>query len=141
MINRHERMMRRTDVCFGVFAIAGVLLLTGSAIRTLMTNSSASEPLWMAAIAVAATIAIALVMIRIGDLDRRCSEDYRMQLMTQSAAVAALTTLLVAALFEDFLLGRWFGDLSGHTVTGILIASWALAYFASRIKGAQGAGQ
>ena len=56
--------------------------------------------------------------------------------MARSAFIAGMTVVLFAGLTEDFLLGRWLGQTSGNTLLGVLIGSWALAYFIARLKGA-----
>ena len=135
--NRHDRLMLMTDLVFGFFAIAGPAILVSRSFASAASRPEAIDPLVLAGLTIGIVLAAVLAVVLIAELERRCGEDYRWQLITRSAFAAALTAILYNALAEDFLLGRWIGAPGGNTLFGVLVGSWAVAYFAARIKAAR----
>jgi ABC-type tungstate transport system substrate-binding protein len=137
MTNRRERQMRATDLTFGVLALLSLIMLVVNGFLPDVGRRLDVDSMIFGGALLTLTVLVAFAMQRIADLDRRCSEDYRFQLMAQSALVAVFTTFVVYAAFDDFLLGYWLGVLSGRNVVGIMLGAWAFAYFVYRVKGAR----
>ena len=93
------------------------------------------SPFAQAAILGSVTTLLALFVAKATSLDRRCSEEYVFQVMS-NAALVALGTMALFNLF--WLIAMKFypiPELAGTNMVGIAILAWILSYYWYRLRG------
>ena len=88
-----------------------------------------------AAIVVPVTLLMS-VLIAIGSaIDRRCSEEYLFQLMSNAALVGVATSMLIHLLWIIGIKAFNLPDMAAENMVGITTLSWIAAYYWFRLKG------
>lgn len=121
----------------GLFATAGALSVIGivlSSSRAYPAIMPAAHPLMKGAAIVCAIFVAGMIAILSTRRDQRHADDFLFQTLGKSALIALFTMLFTLALWQ-MLFARYLGGVSTHATIGVLIASWSLAYFYTRLRG------
>ena len=86
-------------------------------------------------ILVPATLLIAYLANIGAKIDRRCSEDYIMQLMAYAGLIAVITTIMVNMLWGLAALILELPDLTAENMAGVTAISWCIRYYWYRFPG------
>ncbi len=134
-INR-DRQMLVVDVCF---TLMGIVAATGLVLNTFETQAApapAPTPWLTAAGIVSLMVIVGLIISKVASLDRRSSEEYTFQLISNGAVVSVMTTMVVAfAWSNDFLRSSWLGEPAIDQIIALLLGSWSVGYLTYRIRG------
>lgn len=129
---------RIVDVTFAAMGLgSAALLASGSEIANTLVTPNASAP-FSGLFLLGTVILIAISSCLVHQIDRKGWDDYMGQVVTQSAMIAVITTILAAVAF-DFLIAPAFGlSLPQMMIQGVLpiiCGAWAIGYFFLRWKG------
>ncbi len=124
------------DLAFGMIGVFGVFGLFREASKSTEAIAASANPILSGTIAIVLAIALGLIIVILANLDRKNSEEFVFQIITNSAVVAIMTALFGTLLLgSEFLLGQWVNEPSANTVISLLMAGWSLGYFRYRIRG------
>ena len=88
------------------------------------------DPVLKIAILAGLTLAATFAVTIGAALDRRKTEDYFFQMITNGAFVGIVATMLV-----NFVWDILYGPLLGDDLIAVMLASWSLGYFFYRARG------
>ncbi len=99
-----------------------------------LTSGSATQVMLLAA----ATLVVAILAVLGTKIDRRCTEDYIYQILSNAALIAVVTAVMMNMAWGivtvvDISMPR----LTGQMMTGIVGFSWCTAYYWYRWRGVQ----
>ena len=120
-----------------LFALSGALGVTGvvlDANRAYPAIASAAQPLVKGAVLVGAIVAAGLVAIITTRFDQKHADDFLYHTLTKSAFIAIFTLSFALALWQMLFAAR-LGGVSSYATIGVLVASWSLSYFYTRVRG------
>lgn len=120
-----------------LFGLAGAVALTGvmaDASRTYPAISPAAQPVAKSAALIGALLAAALMAILTARFDQKHADDFIFHTLTKSAFIAMFTTFFALALWQALFAAN-LGGVSSYATIGMLIASWSLSYFYTRVRG------
>lgn len=121
----------------GLFATSGALAVIGIVLdtrRAYPAIAPAAQPLIKGATIVGAIFVAGLVAIVSTRHDQQHADDFLFRTLTKSAFIAMFTVFFTLALWQ-MLFAASVGGVSMHATIGVLIASWSLAYFYTRVRG------
>jgi formate-dependent nitrite reductase membrane component NrfD len=126
---------RAFDVLFGVagsLSLAGIVLDAG---RPYPAIEAAAEPLEKGGALIGAILASAILAVICARIDQKHADDFVFHTLTKSALIAMLASFFALAVWQVLFAGK-FGDVSSsRTMVAILVASWSLSYFYTRLRG------
>ena len=114
----------------GVLSVAGIILDVGRPYPAIVP----ADPLIKAAALLGTIIAGGLFAVISARWDQKHADDFLFHTLTKSAFIAMFTAFFSLALWEVLFAAR-LGGVSTHGTIGILIASWSLSYFYTRVRG------
>lgn len=120
-----------------LFALSGALGVTGIVLdagRAYPAIAPAAQPLAKGAALVGAIVAAGLVAIVTTRFDQKHADDFLFHTLTKSAFVAMFTLVFALALWQVLFAAR-LGGVSSYATIGVLVASWSLGYFYTRVRG------
>ncbi|WP_158298829.1 hypothetical protein [Sphingomonas psychrotolerans] len=120
-----------------LFALSGALGVVGVVLdvsRAYPAIAPAAQPLTKGAALVGAIVAAGLVAIVTTRFDQKHADDFVFHTLTKSAFIAMFTLLFALALWQMLFAAR-LGGVSSYATIGVLVASWSLAYFYTRVRG------
>lgn len=120
-----------------LFALTGALGATGvvlDASRAYPAITPAAEPLTKGAALVGVIVAAGLVAIVTTRFDQKHADDFLFHTLTKSAFIAMFTSFFALALWQ-MLFAATLGGVSSYATIGVLVASWSLGYFYTRVRG------
>jgi hypothetical protein len=120
-----------------LFAASGALGAIGIVVdvsRAYPAIAPAAQPLTKGAAVIGATIVAGLVAIVTTRFDQKHADDFVFHTLTKSAFIAIFTVLFALALWQMLFAAR-MGGVSSYATIGVLVASWSLAYFYTRLRG------
>lgn len=120
-----------------LFALSGALGMTGlvlDASRAYPAIAPAAEPLTKGAALVGAIVAAGLAAIVTTRFDQKHADDFLFHTLTKSAFIAMFTSFFALALWQMLFAAR-LGGVSSYATIGVLMASWSLGYFYTRVRG------
>ncbi|RZF64142.1 hypothetical protein EWE75_12405 [Sphingomonas populi] len=115
----------------GTFAVIGIMLNTSRAYPPI---APAAQPPIKGAAIIGAIFVAGLLAIFSTRHDQKHADDFLFRTLTKSAFIAMFTVFFTLALWQ-MLFTASLGGVSMHATIGVLIASWSLAYFYTRIRG------
>jgi hypothetical protein len=120
-----------------LFALAGALGVIGIVLdvgRAYPAIAPAAQPLAKGAAVIGATILAGLMAMVTTRFDQKHADDFLFHTLTKSAFIAVFTVLFALALWQMLFAAR-LGGVSSYATVGVLVASWSLAYFYTRVRG------
>jgi hypothetical protein len=120
-----------------LFALAGSLGVAGLVLdvgRYYPAIEPASQPIVKSGILIAAIIAAALLAVASTRFDQKHADDFLFHTLTKSAFIAMFTVFFTLVLWE-LLFADGHGGLSSYAIVGILVASWSVSWFYTRLRG------
>ena len=115
----------------GVLGVIGVVLDAG---RPYPAIVPAAQPLTKGIALVGAIMAAGMVAIVTTRFDQKHADDFLFHTLTKSAFIAMFALFFALALWQMLFAAR-LGGVSSYMTIGMLIASWSLAYFYTRVRG------
>lgn len=134
--NPRDWRVLKADICFGILAIASLVMLVAESFDDLEAVAAPERPLVAAGVSIVLMLVLSFLAARFAEIDRRCSEEYTYGLIGHAAIIAVMTGLLFHFFFgQSFLFGSVFGKMSADSLIGVMLGSWAIGYFTYRIRG------
>lgn len=115
----------------GAFGVIGVVLDAGRAYPAI---AAAAQPLTKGAALFGAVVAAGLAAMVTSRFDQKHADDFLFHTLTKSAFIAMFTLFFALALWQTVLAER-LGGVSSYATIGMLVVSWSLAYFYTRVRG------
>ena len=125
---------RSFDVVFGV---AGALSVTGIVLdvgRSYPAVEASAEPLVKSSALLGAIVASAMLAAVSARIDQKHADDFVFHTITKSALIAMLTSFFALAIWQ-MLFADKLGGVSSHTMIAVLVTSWSLSWFYTRVRG------
>lgn len=123
----------RMDWLLPLPMLASLLMI--SEVEPLRENAVVLTTLELGGILTGATLALALLVVIMSSVDRRCSEDYAFQVAASAALVSLGTTVLINLFWVLSMKFSSMPSLSGENMVGVAVLSWCLAYYWYRWRG------
>jgi hypothetical protein len=95
---------------------------------------AAAEPLAKGGTLIGAILVSAILAAVSARIDQKHADDFLFHTLTKSALIAMLTSFLALAFWEMLFVDR-LGGVSSHAMIGVLVASFSLSYFYTRLRG------
>ncbi|MEQ7874902.1 hypothetical protein ABDK56_12970 [Sphingomonas sp. ASV193] len=121
------------DLLFAGAGLAGAVGLVVDVTRSYPAIAP-SAGIAKGAALVGAVVAAAVLAMLTTRFDRRHADDFVFHTLTRSAFTAMFTTLFALAIWQVAFVTR-LGGVSSYATIGVMVVSWSLAYFATRLRG------
>ena len=127
------------DWMFGFAGLASIGATVAATGNTFPAVIESANPLLKGGILLLVLVVSALLAIAAARFDQKKADDYLFNALTRSAYIGLVTLLFTAVIWDVFLTPS-LGGLTSQAMLGLLVASWSLGYFYTRLSGT-GAGK